>query len=217
MIGDKLLIKEKHTFIAKKIFELIKDELTLIIGKNEKYTISVAGESGAGKSEMAHEIKKVLLNNNINTKILAQDDYFVFPPKTNHQMRKYNIKQVGKYEVKLDLIDANLFSFKNKSQHIYKPLVIYDKDQITHETLNLKDIDVLITEGTYVTSLNHINKKIFIDRTYFDTKQDRDKRAREKHDPFVEEVLSIEHSIISKAKKNADIIINNDFTKIISR
>ena len=42
--GDKLVIKEHHTTIAKQLFDMLTKE---IVGK---YTISVGGESGAGKS-----------------------------------------------------------------------------------------------------------------------------------------------------------------------
>ena len=71
-----------------------------------------------------------MLDNNISTEILTQDDYFVFPPKTNHRMRINNPEQVGLYEVKIDLLDANLFDFKNGVKKIYKPLIDYNKDTI---------------------------------------------------------------------------------------
>jgi len=46
MIGDKLVIEQQHTDRAADICELIITRLT------EKYTLSIAGESGAGKSEI---------------------------------------------------------------------------------------------------------------------------------------------------------------------
>ena len=45
MEGDKLLIKPGHTLMAEKIIEAIRPD----IERSEKYTISVGGESGAGK------------------------------------------------------------------------------------------------------------------------------------------------------------------------
>lgn len=214
MIGDKLLIKKEHTIIANKIFKTIKKEIFSAIDSGKKYTISVAGESGAGKSETGYEIKRALEENGIKAEVLGQDDYFVFPPKTNHNMRLKNIDQVGTYEVKLDLLDSNLFDFKNLNPTIYKPLVVYDENKITHNIMDLSNIQVLIAEGTYTTYLKYIDKKIFINRTYLETKKDRLDRGREDFDPFIEKVLKKEHTIISNSQKYTNITINNDFTDI---
>jgi hypothetical protein len=54
----------------------------------DKFVITVAGESGAGKSELASEIARLITEEGFNTGVLQQDDYFVFPPKTNHEMRR---------------------------------------------------------------------------------------------------------------------------------
>ena len=52
MIGDKLIIKPQHTQCAVDICEL------LIPRDFERFTISIAGESGAGKSELAFDYQK---------------------------------------------------------------------------------------------------------------------------------------------------------------
>ena len=74
----------------------------------DKFVITVAGESGAGKSELASEIARLFTEEGFNTGVLQLDDYFVFPPKTNHEMRRRNLEQVGPYEVKLDFLNSNL-------------------------------------------------------------------------------------------------------------
>jgi len=178
----------------------------------DKYAISVGGESGAGKSEIAVELARLLNDNGIETKIIQQDDYFVFPPKTNHEMRRMNIKQVGEYEVKLDFIEANLRSFKQGDHLIYKPLVIYEQDRITTELLQVGSTSVIIIEGSYTTRLNFVDRKIFIDRTYRDTTKERLERQRDKMEDFVGEVLEIEHRIISGHKDLAHIVVRKDFS-----
>jgi len=161
------VIKEHHTNIAKQLFDMFAKQ---IIGK---YTISVGGESGAGKSEIAAELARILNDNGIETKVIQQDDYFVFPPRTNHRMRRTNIDQVGECEVKLDFMEANLRSFKQGDHYIYKPLVIYEEDRITTELLGVGSASVLIAEGTYTTRLNFVDRRVFIDRTYHDTEKER--------------------------------------------
>ncbi len=214
MIGDKLVLEEGHKIVGQKICDAISDEILKHKANGSKYTISIAGESGAGKSEIAFVLHEKLKEKGINTEVLAQDDYFVFPPKTNHRFRGINIEQTGLSEVKLDLIDANLLSFKQKVDKIYKPLVIYDDDKITHEEFDVGSLDCLIAEGTYTTSLKYIDKRVFIDRTYFDSEEKRKKRARDKDADFINDVLEREHQIILKHKKLANIIINKEIDDI---
>ena len=206
MKGDRLVIREHHTKIAKQVFDLLKGQI------KDKYAISVGGESGAGKSEIAVELARFFNDNGIETKVIQQDDYFVFPPKTNHEMRRRNIKQVGEYEVKLDFMEANLRSFKQGDHWIYKPLVIYEQDRITTELLEVGSTSVLIIEGTYTTRLNFVDRKIFIDRTYRDSEKERLERRRDKMEDFVGEVLEIEHRIISGHKGLAYIVVRKDFS-----
>lgn len=208
MIGDKLLIEPHHTDRAADICKLLSEK-TL-----DRFTITVAGESGSGKSEIASEIARLLVEQGIMADVLQQDDYFVFPPKTNHNMRKNNVEQVGPYEVKLDYLDSNLRSFKRGESPLYKPLVIYGEDRITTEETDVNDVRVLIAEGTYTSLLEFVDLRVFIDRDYHQTLEARKKRARDKFDPFIQDVLEREHQIISKHKQRANVVISSDFGQI---
>jgi hypothetical protein len=53
-----------------------------------------------------------------------------------------------------------------------------------------------------------LNVRVFIDRTYHQTKKSRLERAREEAEgDFIEQVLEREHQIISKEKGGADVVI----------
>lgn len=210
MIGDKLIIEAHHTQRAAEICDFLPG----LIGALRKFTLSVAGESGAGKSELAYEIYRQLNERGINTEVLQQDDYFVFPPRTNHEMRRRNLDQVGTYEVKLDYLDSNLRSFKRGESPLYKPLVIYDEDRITREELDVSGLAVLIAEGTYTSMLEFLDLRVFIDRDYRQTLEARKRRARDKWEPFIQDVLEREHQIVSQHKALADLIISPDFGSI---
>ena len=207
MIGDKLIIEQHHTERAAEIVDLVAER----VQTESRFAASVAGESGAGKSELAYEIYRLLNERGINAGVLQQDDYFVFPPQTNHEMRRRNLEQVGPYEVKLDLLDSNLRSFKRGESPIYKPLVIFDEDRITTEEMEVGDLTVLIVDGTYTSLLRFVDLRIFIDRDYHQTLEARKRRARDKFEPFVEEVLEREHLIISQHKAIADLVVQSDF------
>ena len=208
MIGDKLIIEEHHTDRAAEICALLADRI------RGKFVITVAGESGAGKSELASEIARLLTEQGLKTGILQQDDYFVFPPKTNHEMRRRNLEQVGPQEVKLDFLDSNLRSFKRGENPIYKPLVNFDEDRATIEEMDTGDLKVLIAEGTYTSLLQFADFRVFIDRDYHQTLEARKRRARDKFEPFIQDVLEREHQVISAHKALADVVIPADFCSI---
>jgi uridine kinase len=214
MIGDKILIHQFHTDVAEKIVNKIYKKILQNKSNDEKYVISVAGESGSGKSEIGFELSRLLNIKSIQTAVLGQDDYFVFPPLTNRKMRLNNPEQVGLYEVKLDLIDANLFSFKSGADKIYKPLVDYNKDTILHEIRDIGSLDVIVIEGTYTSLLTYVDCRVFIDRNYKETRGHREDRNRGDTDPYTEEILAKEHEIISAHKKMANIIIKQDYSGI---
>lgn len=210
MLGDELVIEEHHTERAREIVTVLEDRLS----SRDKFVVTVAGESGSGKSELASEIARLNRENGIPTGILQQDDYFVFPPRTNHEMRKKNIDQVGTYEVKLDFLDANLRSFKKEEVSIYKPLVDYNANKITTEIKEVGKYRVLIAEGTYTTKLEFADFRIFIDRDYRQTYEDRKRRGRDRMEPFVEDVLEREHEIISSHRDQADLLITSGYEEI---
>ena len=208
MIGDKLNIKQFHIDAARDIAKLLAEELSRADGVR---VLTVAGQSGAGKSEIAYALSEKLSDHGIRCAILQQDDYFVYPPKTNAKMRRKDLSHVGTSEVKLSLIDRNLRDILDGATSIEKPLVVYEEDRVTGETMSFEGIKVVIVEGTYVTSLESAHHRIFIDRTYLDTAAARLERAREEQDDHLEQVLRVEHGIISQHKAKADIIVTRDY------
>ena len=208
MIGDRLNIKEEHVGAAESILELI---LPRIESSEGKCILTIAGESGAGKSEIASALSEQLSTKGITSIILQQDDYFVYPPKTNARMREKNMKHVGPSEVQLTLLNKNIRDILNGKKVIEKPLVIYEEDRITGEAIQLEGIKVIIVEGTYTSLLQNVHQRIFIDRTNQDTKESRKERGREDQDKYLEKILEIEHEIISSHKTRADIIVTRDY------
>ena len=208
MIGDKINIKADYFSLAEKIYlEILSKKLL----DKDKICISIAGESGCGKSVTAEVLKIFLKEKGIETINLQQDDYFFLPPKTNHFYRLKNINNVGLDEVNLELLQKNINDFKTKKTSLEKPLVNYTEDTIVEEEIDLENIKVLIIEGTYVNTLNNIDLKIFIARTYIQTLKQRKERNREEMTDFIENVLSIEHDIIKTQQKSANLIIDKNY------
>jgi uridine kinase len=215
MKGDKLILLDYHKRAATEIVSYI---IPNIRKKKTRYIITVAGESGSGKSETGKAIADELAKFGIKSILLGQDDYFVLPPESNDLKRREDPEWLGPHvEVRLDVLEQNLVSAIQGNKEIIKPLVDYDLNTIEDEVINLDGIKVLIAEGTYTSLLKHIDTRIFICRNWQDTLEHRQKRKRghEVGDPFIEQVLRLEHKIIAGHKQLADILITKDFDVMV--
>jgi uridine kinase len=214
MKGDILVLQEHHKRAASQIVPMILDSITQ---KNTVYTITVAGESGSGKSETSLAISNELEKHGIKTIILGQDDYFILPPKLNGIKRRKDPDWLGPHiEVRLDLLERNLKDAIKGKTEIIKPLVDYDANTIEMQTINLDDVKVVIAEGTYTSLLKHVDSRIFITRNWQSTLADRKKRNRgnEVGDPFIEQILATEHKIIAGHRQLADFVIDDEYRVI---
>ena len=207
MKGDIIIVEEHHIRVAKIIVSRIKANIKM----DTRYTISVAGESGSGKSETAKALAQVFEKEGMKSFVFQQDDYFLYPPKTNDLTRRKDIGWVGPKEVNLKKLDEDLKQAIDGKPEVIKPLVLYQDDKIENEVIQLEGTNVIIAEGTYTSLLQNIDTKVFINRNRLETLESRKKRGREPIEPFIEEVLKIEHEIISKHKEYADIIITKDY------
>ncbi|MGD9248605.1 MAG: zeta toxin family protein [Desulfobacteraceae bacterium] len=211
MKGDIIIIEEHHRKAAKaiaaEIYPIIKQH-------TGRYSITVAGESGSGKSETAQAIADELNSYEITSIVLGQDDYFHFPPKLNDAKRRENRDWLGPHvEVNFPALQKNIDDALLGSSKLEKPIIDYNVAVIGNEEIDISDVKVIITEGTYTSLLKNIHTKIFIDRNRIDTLEHRKKRNRgnEVHDPFVEEILKTEHKIIAGHIFLSDLVITNEF------
>jgi uridine kinase len=209
MIGDKLVINAYHRRCGRLVAEAVIPQIEKL---DRAFAITVAGESGAGKSETAATTAEELERRGIRVLILGQDDYFRLPPKSNEARRKQGIDWVGSGEVRLDLLDEHLEAVRTGADKITKPLVHFAEDRIGEEEVSLTEIEAVIAEGTYTTLLENADFRAFIDRTYIETLEHRKKRARDQAEgEFIEQVLAIEHRIIAASKERADLVLPASF------
>jgi uridine kinase len=209
MRGDKLIIEPHHREAAANLASLLERRLS---DRDAPLIVSIGGESGSGKSELAAALADELRARGVPALVIQQDDYFVHPPKTNDRKRREEIGWVGPQEVRLDLLDANLKTLIDGAEAIVKPLVFYDEDRIGEERLSAEGARVVIVEGTYTSMLRNVDVRVFIDRMFRDTGDARTERARETQDAFLDRVLEIEHGIISRHRDHADILIGADYS-----
>ncbi|MEX1296249.1 MAG: hypothetical protein AB1Z67_08775 [Candidatus Limnocylindrales bacterium] len=208
MRGDVILVGEEHRRAAGLIVDRLIEQVR---AAGRRYTLTVAGESGSGKSETGQALAEAFGSRGLGAVVLQQDDYYVLPPRSNDAARRANRCWVGTSEVRISLLDAHLEAARAGAAEIIKPLVIYDEDRIDEETISLDGVQVVIAEGVYTSLCEHVDQRIFIARNRLETLEHRMRRAREDFDPFIEEVLNTEHEIISAHRERADIVITRDY------
>ncbi|MCP3903828.1 MAG: hypothetical protein GY715_09355 [Planctomycetes bacterium] len=205
MIGDTLVITDYHRAAVEQVAPLVMKKLETAEGP---VAVTVAGESGSGKSEIAACLSERLAETGRRSVILCQDDYFRLPPRSNHERRKTDLEWVGPGEVRLDLLAAHVAALKDTPDApLSKPLVDFAANAIGAEEIDASGCDVVIAEGTYTTLLAGIDVRVFIDRTYHQTRKNRAKRNRDPDPEFLERVLAIEHEVISAHRDRADVVI----------
>ena len=151
MLGDVLLITEKHENAGKAIFERIIKE------RKGKYVIAISGESGSGKSELSHVLAKQLKSIGLRAKILHADNYYRIPPLERTSWRKKNgIDNIGYTEYDWDTLNRNVQSFREGSETIM-PCIDIITDQVDTLITNFDDVDLLIIDGLYAIKTDDVD------------------------------------------------------------
>lgn len=209
MLGDILLIQEKH----KKAGELIIQKI--LEKKKAKFIVAISGESGSGKTELAHVIAKGLRKHGIFAKPIHTDNFYNTHPLERREWRsKQGIENVVGYnEYKWDEINQVINDFKH-NRISEMPCVDLVTEQVDKLTTNFSEVDMLIVDGLYAIKTQGIDLRIFIDLTYLETKEKhtKDARGKEVMDEVRWATLAQEHKMVSSLKPLADVIINKDYT-----
>ena len=179
--------------------------------RDGRVVIAVAGESGSGKSTTAASLGGELSSRGIATGLIHQDDYFLRPPRTNHEYRLLDLRHVGPHEVNLELLQSHVDAFFGGRDGVEAPAVDYPGNRFVTRPLDFSALQALIVEGTYVFRLRGIDARIFLDATHTDTKERRRVRNRDIDAPVIDRILAIEHEIISQQAQQADIVIDRNF------
>ena len=176
------------------------------------YVIGIAGESGSGKSTSAAALARALEGAGRRCVTIHQDDYFLRPPRTNHDYRLANLGHVGPHEVNLALVTEHIAAFRAGCANVVAPAVDYPGNRFVDRQLDFSACDVLIVEGTYVLGLPGLDVRIFFEATHEETGERRRHRARDIDAPVIREILTIEHAFIAPQAQQADIVVDRNFS-----
>lgn len=193
---------------ARRIIGILESDFGLSRGGTRRLVVAIAGESGSGKSVAASSLAHELDAAGYHPQVIHQDDYFVRPPRTNHDFRLLDIEaNVGPHEVQLDLIAEHIAAFR-AGRDVVAPLVDYPGNRFVTQPLHLATADVLVVEGTYVLALADLDVRVFCSATYEETRVRRQARARDIDDPVMDRILALEHARIAPTGADADLVID---------
>lgn len=211
MLGDILLINDNHRKAAALIVDYILKH------KKERMIIGISGESGSGKTELAHTIAKSLRGHGIFAKPIHTDNYYNTLPLERRAWReKEGIENVVGYNEYLwDQIHQTISEFI-AGEVSEMPCVDLVTEQIDRLTTDFKDIDMLLVDGLYAIKADYIDLRIFIDLTYLETKEKhtKDSRGKEVMDEVRWATLEQEHKMVEKLKPLADLLVTKNFDVI---
>ena len=204
MIGDVLLLAEKHQRLGKRIFQRLQQMRT-----NGKFIVSIGGESGSGKSELAHVLRSLLKQQQVKAKILHTDNYYKVPPAQRTAWRQqHGIARVGLDEYDWAKIAEHLVAFR-QGQEAQLPFIDIVTDQIDRLCTSFQEIEVLVLEGLYALNAQ-ADLKVFIDLSYHQTKHAQVTRGKEPQTQFRAQILEREHVVVQSLKAQADMVVAYD-------
>jgi uridine kinase len=206
MLGDVLLITEKHLKAGGIIIEHI------LAKQKPKMIIGISGESGSGKSELAHVIAKGLRKHGIFAKPLHIDNYYRILPLLRTEWRKENGIQnvVGYGEYDWDTIYRNVDEFK-AGKVSTGPCVDLVTEQVDQLTTDYSTVDMIIIDGLYAIKTEGVDLSVFIELTYHETKKAQMVRGKEPQNEYRMEVLEKEHQMVQALRPKADIFITMEY------
>lgn len=204
------MIEDKHRNAGEAIIQRILER------KKEKFMVGISGESGSGKTELAHVIAKGLRKHGIMAKPLHIDNYYRIHPLERTEWRKKNgIENVVGYgEYDWDTLYKNIEAFKS-SKETTMPCVDLVTEQVDHLITDFKGIDMLIIDGLYAIRTDGLDLRIFIELTYHETKKAQVVRGKEPQNEYRMSVLEQEHRMVQALKPMADILISKEYEVLL--
>ncbi len=211
MLGDILLIQDKHHKAGEAIIsEILKR-------KKDKFIIAISGESGSGKTELAHVVARGLRKHGIFAKPIHIDNYYRILPLERKEWRISNgIEQsVGYGEYDWGTINLNIDEFRQGAEAIM-PCVDLVTEQVDTLITDFKDVDMLIIDGLYAIKTEGVDLRVFIELTYHETKMAQTDRGKEPQNEYRWAVLEQEHRMVQKLRESADLLVNMDYEVVVN-
>ncbi|NQU80865.1 MAG: uridine kinase [Bacteroidetes bacterium] len=213
MLGDILLIKDIHKEAARAIKKRIIADLEKK-KRRYRYIVGISGESGSGKSELAHTLGTFLKEDRIRVKVIHTDDYYKIQPLLRTEWRRTKgFDKIGINEYDWVKIRKTIRDYKEK-QECMMPCIDIIPEQVDKLITDFAKIDLLVLDGLYAIKADNLDLRVFIDLTYQETKISQIERLKETYNKERLEVLEREHINVNSLKPLADLIVNKSYNVV---
>jgi len=210
MLGDVLLINDMHKDAAQAIYEKVS-EARENLDERYRYVVGISGESGSGKSELAHALGKRLKDNNVRVKIIHTDNYYKIQPLLREEWRRNKgFDKIGLDEYDWIKIRKTIRDFKEE-QECMIPCIDLIPEQVDKLITDFSKIDLLIIDGLYAINTADVDLKVFIDLTFHETKINQIIRMKEAISDFRTTILQKEHDAVVSLKSQADLVVDKSY------
>jgi len=202
MLGDILLIEEKHKLAAEAIVRRLQSL------PGEKIVIAIGGESGSGKTELGHEVARLLKAQGTPAKVMHIDNYYKTSPQERNPWRQaHGIESIGYTEYDWEAINRNLAEFRADADQAIMPCIDLLTDQEDRLLTSFKGLRYMVIEGLYAVKAE-ADLRVFIDLPYHETKKAQLLRGKESVDEWRMQVLEREHQVVRSLRPLADLIVD---------
>jgi uridine kinase len=210
MLGDVLLINDMHKEAAQAICERVMADRET---KEERYryVVGISGESGSGKSELAHSLGISLKSHHIRVKVIHTDNYYRIQPLLREEWRRNKgFDKIGINEYDWVKIRKTIRDFKEE-QECMIPCIDLIPEQVDKLITDFSKVDLLIVDGLYAINANDVDMRVFIDLTYHETKINQIIRMKEALSDFRLNILEHEHQAVRSLKPLADLVVDKSY------
>jgi len=204
------LINDMHKEAAHAICEYVINDRA---NKEERYryVVGISGESGSGKSELAHALGKELKEKHVRVKVIHTDNYYRIQPLLREEWRRNKgFDQIGIGEYDWVKIRKTLRDFREEQECVI-PCIDLIPEQVDKLITDFSKIDLLIVDGLYAINAEDIDLKVFIDLTYHETKINQIIRLKEALSDFRLGILEREHQAVISLKPQADLVVDKSY------
>jgi uridine kinase len=210
MLGDILLINDMHKDAAQAIFQQVEEDRKQL-DPRYRYVVAISGESGSGKSELAHALGKILKDQHVRVKVIHTDNYYRIQPLLREEWRRNKgFDKIGLEEYDWTKIRKTIRDFKEQ-QECMIPCIDLIPEQVDKLITDFSKIDLLIIDGLYAINSPDVDLKVFIDLTYHETKINQIIRMKEAMSEFRMGILENEHKAVVSLKPQADLIVDKSY------
>ncbi len=204
MIND--MHKEAAQAISDRLERMCREK-----GERYRCIVGISGESGSGKSELAHALGKELKQKNIRVKVVHTDNYYKIQPLLREEWRRNKgFDKIGLDEYDWIKIHKTIRDFKEE-QECMIPCIDLIPEQVDKLITDFSKIDLLIIDGLYAIKAPDVDMRVFIDLTYRETKINQIIRMKEAMSEFRLAILEKEHQAVVSLKPLADLIVDKSY------